>query len=81
MGIWSSIIMKISTRLLTVPTYTLDLATIVAHIPWISQYFKNTICEKKITDSFLTTHFKPNNQNKARTKLSEKSKNIFERKK
>ena len=32
-------VMKISTRLRTVPTYTLDWATIVAHIPWISQFF------------------------------------------
>ena len=28
--------MRISARLCTVPTYTLDCETIVAHIPWIS---------------------------------------------
>ena len=33
-----SYVMKISTRLRTVPTYALDWATVVAHIPWISQF-------------------------------------------
>ena len=35
---YSPNVMKISTRLRTVPTYALDWATIVAHIPWISHY-------------------------------------------
>ena len=35
---YSPNVMKISTRLRTVPTYALDWVTIVAHIPWISQY-------------------------------------------
>ena len=34
---YSHNVMKIPTRLRTVPTYALDWATIVAHIPWISQ--------------------------------------------
>ena len=34
---YSPNVMKISMRLRTVPTYALDWATIVAHIPWISQ--------------------------------------------
>ena len=33
---YSPNVMKISTRLRKVPTYALDWATIVAHIPWIS---------------------------------------------
>ena len=33
---YSPNVMKISTRLSTVPTYTLEWATIVSHIPWIS---------------------------------------------
>ena len=33
---YSPNVMKISTSLRTVPTYALDWATIVAHIPWIS---------------------------------------------
>ena len=36
---YSPKVMKVSTRLRTVPTYALDWATIVAHIPWISQSF------------------------------------------
>ena len=36
---YSTYVMNISTRLRTVPTYTLYWSTIVAHIPWISQYF------------------------------------------
>ena len=39
MSTYSPKVMKISTILRTVPTYALDWATIVAHIPWISQYF------------------------------------------
>ena len=34
---YSPNVMKISTSLHIVPTYALDWATIVAHIPWISQ--------------------------------------------
>ena len=44
---YSPNVMKISTELLTVPTYALDWATIVAHIPWISQLFI------KVTRSFV----------------------------
>ena len=36
---YSPNVMKISTRLRTVPTYALDVATIVAHIPWKSHLF------------------------------------------
>ena len=36
---YSPNVMKISTRLRKVPTYELDWATIVAHIPWISQFY------------------------------------------
>ena len=35
---YSSNVMKISTRLHTVPTYSLDWEIIVAHIPWISHF-------------------------------------------
>ena len=35
---YSPNVMKISTRLRTVPTYALDWLTIVAHIPWIIQF-------------------------------------------
>ena len=47
---YSPNVMNISTRLRTVPTYALDWATIVAHIPWISQSFQlaNKIIRKKI---------------------------------
>ena len=37
---YSPNVMEISMRLRTVPTYALDWATIVAHIPWISHYIK-----------------------------------------
>ena len=35
---YSPNVMQISTRLHTVPTHAPDWATIVAHVPWISQY-------------------------------------------
>ena len=42
---YSPNVMKISTRLHTVLTYALDWATIVAHIPWISQpFFRVSAC-------------------------------------
>ena len=40
-AVYSPNVMNISTRLRTVPTYALDWATIVAHIPWISQSINN----------------------------------------
>ena len=42
-AMYSPNIMKIFTRLRTVPTYALDWATIVAHIPWISHSLVDVI--------------------------------------
>ena len=56
MSTYSPKVMKISTILRTVPTYALDWATIVAHIPWISQWFLHALIRNCYNKLAIHTH-------------------------